>query len=94
MKIYEDTPGFVHAKAFVSDDERAVVGSINLDYRSLFLHFECACYFYRNPVVAQVEEDMQSTMKKCMMVTSEDCRKYNIFKKLIGQILRVFAPLM
>ncbi|MCH5193098.1 MAG: cardiolipin synthase [Oscillospiraceae bacterium] len=94
VKIYEYTPGFVHAKAFVSDDERAVVGSINLDYRSLFLHFECACYFYKNPVVAQVEEDMQSTMKKCFMVTLEDCRRYNIFKKVIGQILRVFAPLM
>ncbi|MGN0675701.1 MAG: cardiolipin synthase [Oscillospiraceae bacterium] len=94
VKIYEYTPGFVHAKAFVSDDIKAVVGSINLDYRSLFLHFECACYFYRSPVVAQVENDMQETLKKCVMITLDDCKKYNIFKKIAGRILRLFAPLM
>lgn len=94
VKIYEYTPGFVHAKGFVSDDARAVVGSINLDYRSLFLHFECACYFYGSPVVAQVEKDMKETLKKCVMVTLEDCRRYSIPKKLAGRVLRVFAPLM
>ena len=94
VKIYEYTPGFVHAKAFVSDDIKAVVGSINLDYRSLFLHFECACYFYRCPVVKDVEEDMLRTMQKCNQITLEDCRRYNIFKKLAGHVLRLFAPLM
>lgn len=94
VKIYEYTPGFVHAKVFVSDDERAVVGSINLDYRSLFLHFECACYFYKNAVVSQVEEDVQRTLEKCMQITPEDCKKYNIFKRALGHVLRVIAPLM
>ena len=94
VKIYEYTPGFVHAKCFVSDDTRAVVGSINLDYRSLFLHFECASYFYRHPVVAQVEQDMQDTLKKCMQITLEDCKRFNIFKRAAGHILRLFAPLM
>lgn len=94
VKIYEYTPGFVHSKAFVSDDIKAVVGSINLDYRSLFLHFECACYFYRSPVVDEVEQDMLETMKKCVIITLDDCKKYNIFKKLAGRILRLFAPLM
>lgn len=94
VKIYEYTPGFVHAKGFVSDDTRAVVGSINLDYRSLFLHFECASYFYRHPVVAQVEQDMQDTLKKCMQITLEDCKRFNIFKRALGHILRLFAPLM
>ena len=94
VKIYEYTPGFIHAKEFVSDDVTAVVGSINLDYRSLFLHFECACRFYRCEVVRDVEADMLATMKKCCLITLDDCRKYNIFKKLIGRILRVFAPLM
>ena len=94
VKIYEYTPGFVHAKVFVSDDIRAVVGSINLDYRSLFLHFECACYFYRCSVIGQVEEDVQNTIKKCCQITLEDCRNYNIFKRLAGHILRLFAPLM
>ncbi len=94
VKIYEYTPGFVHSKAFVSDDIKAVVGSINLDYRSLFLHFECACYFYCHPVVAQVEEDMQDTLKKCQQITLEDCKKYSLIKRLAGHLLRLFAPLM
>lgn len=94
VKIYEYTPGFVHAKGFVSDDTRAVVGSINLDYRSLFLHFECASYFYRHPVVAQVEQDMQDTLKKCILITLEDCKRLNILKRTAGHILRLFAPLM
>ncbi|MDE6598633.1 MAG: cardiolipin synthase [Oscillospiraceae bacterium] len=94
VKIYEYTPGFVHAKCFVSDDMRAVVGSINLDYRSLFLHFECASYFYRHPVVAQVEQDVQNTLKRCMQVTIEDCKRFNVFKQIAGHVLRLFAPLM
>ena len=94
VKIYEYTPGFVHAKVFVCDDIRAVVGSINLDYRSFFLHFECACYFYRCAVIQQVEEDVQRTIQKCCQITIDDCRKYNLFKKLAGHVLRLFAPLM
>ncbi|MBD5139645.1 MAG: cardiolipin synthase [Ruminococcus sp.] len=94
VKIYEYTPGFVHAKCFVSDDTRAVVGSINLDYRSLFLHFECASYFYRHSVVEQVEQDVQNTLKKCMQVTLDDCKRFNPFKRIAGHVLRLFAPLM
>ncbi|MDE6594758.1 MAG: cardiolipin synthase, partial [Oscillospiraceae bacterium] len=94
VKIYEYTPGFVHAKCFVSDGIRAVVGSINLDYRSLFLHFECACYFYMNSVVRQVEEDVQKTLEKCVEITVEDCKKYNVFKRIAGHLLRIIAPLM
>ena len=94
VKIYEYTPGFVHAKCFVSDGMRAAVGSINLDYRSLFLHFECGCYFYGSPVVDSVEEDIQDTLKKCQLITLEDCKKFSRVKKLIGLILRLFAPLM
>lgn len=94
VKIFEYVPGFVHAKGFVSDDTKAVVGSINLDYRSLFLHFECACYFYRHPVVAQVEDDMRETLKKCIQITLEDCKRYGLLKRLAGHLLRLFAPLM
>ncbi len=94
VKIYEFIPGFIHAKGFVSDDKKAVIGSINLDYRSLFLHFECACYFYRCAVVEDVEKDMLETIEKCRLITLDDCKKYNIFKKLAGRVLRLFAPLM
>ena len=63
VRIFEYTPGFVHGKVFTCDDEKAVVGTINLDFRSLYLHFECAAYFYKHPVVAQVEDDYQKTLE-------------------------------
>ena len=94
VKIYEYTPGFVHAKVFTSDDEKAVVGTINLDFRSLYLHFECGTYMYRNAAVKTVEEDFQDTLKMCRMITLEDCREYPVIKKVAGSMLRLFAPLM
>lgn len=94
VKIYEYTPGFVHAKVFVSDDEKAVVGTINMDFRSFYLHFECASYIYKNLVIRDIEEDFQNTLKKCKLITIEDCKKLGLIKKLIGRTLKLFAPLM
>lgn len=94
VHIYEYTPGFVHAKVFTSDDEKAVVGTINLDFRSLYLHFEDAVYLYRNPEIRKVEEDFQATLAKCQMITMEDCRNYPVLKKIAGRLLRLVAPLM
>lgn len=94
VKIYEYTSGFVHAKMFASDDEKAVVGTVNLDFRSLYLHFECAAYFYRNAVVMDVEKDFQETLKKCEKITLENCRRYPFIKKFVGKALRILAPLM
>lgn len=94
VKIYEYTPGFVHAKMFVSDDTTAVVGSINLDYRSLYLHFECAALLYACPAVADVEEDFQATLEKCRPITLEDCRRDKLGRRLLGWALRPLATLM
>lgn len=94
VKVYEYTPGFIHAKVFVCDDMRSVVGSINLDYRSLFLHFECAAYTYNTSSVAETEKDFQATLEKCQLITAENCRKFGMFKKMIGRVLRIIAPLM
>ena len=94
VQIYEYTPGFIHAKMFVSDDSTAVVGSINLDYRSLYLHFECAALLYRCPAVADVERDFQETLAKCHAVTLEECRTARLSQKLTGLLLRPLAPLM
>lgn len=94
VKIYEYTPGFIHAKMFISDDEKAVVGTINLDYRSLYLHFECAAYLYKNTAVLTVEEDFQATLGMCQPVTVEECRRYSPLKRFAGKALRLFAPLM
>ena len=94
VQIYEYTPGFIHAKMFTSDDEKAVVGTINLDFRSLYLHFECASYFFRNAVVMDVEEDFQKTLAKSERITLENCRKYPFIKRFVGKALRILAPLM
>lgn len=94
VKIYEYTPGFVHAKVFTCDDSRAVVGTINLDYRSLYLHFECAVYMYQVPVIGKIEADIRNTIEKCHLVTLEDCRNEKLRTKLYGRTLRLFAPLM
>lgn len=94
VRIFEYTPGFVHAKVFVSDDEKAVVGTINLDYRSLYLHFECAAFLYKNDEIGKIEEDFQQTLKKCQEMTQEDYKRQKTFDKLAGCVLRVLAPLM
>lgn len=94
VQIYEYTPGFVHAKVFVSDDDTAVVGTINLDYRSFYHHFECGAFLYDNPVVGEIEADFQETLEKCQLVTEEDLRSRSLFSKVAGRILRLIAPLM
>lgn len=94
VRIYEYTPGFVHAKVLVSDDQRAVVGTINFDYRSLYLHFECGVYMERTGAVEQVETDIQDTLRSCQPVTLAQCRSRRLIDKLIGAILRLFAPLL
>ena len=94
VEIYEYTPGFVHAKVFTSDDEKAVVGTINLDYRSLYLHFECAAYIWRNPVIQDIEEDYQNTLARCHKITLQDCREYSFIGKVCGRVLKLIAPLM
>ena len=94
VQIYEYTPGFVHAKVFVSDDDTATVGTINLDYRSLYLHFECGVLMYRNPVVADIERDFQETLKKCHKVSLAEVKQRPLSMKVVGQVLRLFAPLM
>ena len=94
VRIYEYTPGFVHAKVAVSDGCRAVVGTINLDYRSLYHHFECAAYLYKVPCIPQIEEDFQNTLAQCRTVTDESITNEKVFMKLKGFIMKLVAPLM
>lgn len=94
VQIYEYTPGFVHAKVFVSDNDTATVGTINLDYRSLYHHFECGALICNNPAVWEIEKDFQETLAKCQKVTEEDLKKRKLFEKISGKILRLIAPLM
>lgn len=94
VKIYEYVPGFVHAKVLTSDDTKAIVGSINLDYRSLYHHFECASLMYRCPVVGDIEADFNETLKDCRECTLETVKHEKIFYKIAGFFMKILAPLM
>lgn len=94
VKIYEYTPGFVHAKVFVADDEKAVVGTLNLDYRSLYHHFECAAFLYRNSEIAAIKQDFEQTLTKCQKMTTEDYKKQKLWVRIAGKVLRMLSPLM
>ena len=74
MRIYEYTPGFIHAKCFVADDIIATVGTINLDFRSLYLHFECGVYMYRTKAVMDVKRDTLDTIEKSREIMLADTR--------------------
>ena len=94
VKISEYTPGFVHAKVFVADDQEAVVGTINLDYRSLYHHFECAAYLYETPCIADIEQDFQKTLSQCTRVTEKRLAEIPWYQNLTGAALKALAPLM
>ncbi len=94
VKIYEYAPGFVHAKTIVADDELGIVGTINLDYRSLYLHFECGVWLYKTRSVLQMRDDYLKTLEASYQVSKEDLKKIKWYKKLAGSALRMFAPLM
>ena len=93
VQIYEYTPGFIHAKSFVVDGEYATVGTVNMDYRSLYLHFECGVWMYQTESIADMEQDYQETLSKSQLYTKEDC-KTSWWARLGQSLLRLFAPLM
>lgn len=94
VKIYEYQPGFLHAKSFVCDDEVGVVGTINLDYRSLYLHFEDGVWMYRNDVIYDIKADFEETLPYCRPVDLEFCKKRNITVRAMQNILRLLAPML
>ncbi len=94
VKIYEYTPGFIHAKNFVSDDEIAVVGTINLDYRSLYLHFECASLMFRCKCIEHIKSDYFDTLEKSHLVTMKDTKRFGILSGVISAVMRLFAPML
>ncbi len=94
VKIYTYTPGFIHSKTFVWDDAGAVVGSVNLDFRSLYTHFEAGVWLRGSETVAEVERDFQAILKVSDPMKPEDCKPKSLLKRLGYGLLRLFAPLM
>ena len=93
VKVYEYTIGFNHSKTFVSDDLVATVGTTNLDFRSLYLHFECGVWMYKTMSVAKVKDDFLNTLPVCREITLGDCSR-NAIQRVTQDVLRLFAPLM
>ena len=92
IKIYEYTPGFVHAKGSMFDGRVATIGTVNLDYRSLFLHFENNSLFYRSSVISEIKADFLAAQEKCVEIKPYDARQYS-YRWAIDGLLRIFAPL-
>ena len=93
IKVYEFAGGFIHAKTFISDGDLAIVGTVNMDFRSLYLHFECGTCLYQTESVKRIEEDFHATLSQCRRIDEKDC-KTNFFVKLLQDVCRIFAPLM
>ena len=95
VRIYHYTPGFIHAKCYVCDDEVGVVGTINMDYRSLYLHFECGTYLYNSKAIADLKKDFFDTFEISEEVHEKDRpKKVSLITMTFKAILRLFAPLM
>ncbi|MGN0173755.1 MAG: cardiolipin synthase [Acutalibacteraceae bacterium] len=92
VKIYEYTPGFIHAKNLVCDDKYAIVGTVNLDFRSLYLHYECAVWMYGSSAVADIKEDYDKTLKMSEQIKKP--KKRRLLARVFISILKAFAPLM
>lgn len=93
VKIYEYKDGFMHSKTFIADDTVATVGTVNLDFRSLYLHFECGTCLYQTQSIPDMKRDFLGTLESCRQITETDC-KANIFVQFFQSICRIFAPLM
>ena len=94
VRIYQYKPGFIHAKCFVCDDKVATVGTVNLDFRSLYLHFECGVFMYCSQAVMQLKQDALDTIGKSREISLEFCKKRNLVIRMAQSVLRLFAPLM
>lgn len=94
VKIYQYTPGFIHSKCFVVDDEYASVGTTNLDFRALYLHFECGTLLYKTDSVLKVKEDADKTFAISRRITLEECENKNFFYQLFLSVMQLFSPLL
>lgn len=94
VKIYEYTPGFIHAKTIIADGRTAIIGTVNLDYRSFYLHFESAAVLYGCSVIEEIAADFDMTVSVSHEITPEDCRNRPVLSKISGAVLNMFAPML
>lgn len=92
-KIYEYTPGFNHAKNVIVDNETAFIGTINMDYRSLFLHYECGALVFLDEEVKLMQEDFLDACSKSKLITYEDWKKRPWWQKIVAYLLYLLSPM-
>ena len=91
VKVYEFTPGFLHAKSFVADGQVAMVGTINMDYRSFQLHYECGVVLYDTPAIGSILQDMESIMGRSKVIELDKWEKRSRLRKMLEKVLRIFS---
>lgn len=94
VKIFEYEPGFVHAKTLVSDDDTALVGTINMDYRSFHLHHENAVLFYDEDLAQRIKDHWDRVLDECILITAEKYKSFSLLSRITGKVLRLFATLI
>lgn len=94
VSIYQYTPGFIHSKCVLCDDELATVGTINFDYRSFYHHFECGVLLYQAGAVSALKKDMEETFAVSERITLEWCKEKFVKTNIIGPVLKLFSPLL
>ena len=94
VEIYEYTPGFIHAKACIADAEQAIVGTINVDFRSFYLNTECGVWLYRVPAVAEIVADMEATVSVSTRVDEHKATSLSVPRRILRAIFRLFSPLL
>ena len=93
VKIYEYEPGFIHAKCYLADDEYAMIGTINLDYRSLVHHFENGVWMYRCECIKNMKEDFMETLEKSIRI-EKDPMGSSLLMRIIRSLVKIFSPLL
>ena len=94
VKVMQYTPGFMHAKCVLCDDEIAVIGSVNFDYRSFYHHFECGVLLYQSQACTELKKDMEETFAKCEKVDHKWCQTHVKGHPVLGLMLKLFSPLL
>ena len=94
VKVYAYQKGFIHSKVFVTDSIYGTVGSVNLDYRSFYHHFECGTFLYNTDSLIEAEKDFEKTKLECKEITLDEYKKIAWYVRIIGWFFRIFSPLM
>lgn len=94
VKIYEYTPGFIHGKVALSDDRNALVGTVNMDFRSYYLHYECGVWMHDVDCIHDIKQDFENIFKASHLVTLEECLKVNPIVRTYRELLKIFSPIL